>query len=663
MSAGDAVSSDARGALRPAVLRCVALCAALLMVTACTGAPSPPPEETPPHPEAAGLPEVTPQPQRMSRLGPDVEVEGRVELILDPMVDDQTRRLAQRVLKDAGAEEVIVREPGERADDVTLRVRIGDSRAPTVVKELQDLGFDTEAPLEEEGYLLAGSGDSNTFVIGAADTAGAYYGVQTLRQLVQDGRIAGVGIVDNPTMPTRGTIEGFYGSPWTHQERMDQLAFYGQVKLNTYVYAPKDDPYHREQWREPYPEAKLDEIKELIGQSIEHHVRFTFALSPGTSICYSDPADRDQLMAKLATMYDAGVRDFSVPLDDITYTQWNCAQDAATYGPPSPAAAGQAQAELLNEVQEQFVQTHPETRPLQTVLTEYSDMEDSPYKAALREELSTAVQVMWTGDGVIPDEITRDDARRANEVWGRDVLLWDNYPVNDFDGATGRLMLGPYGKREPGLDQELSGVVVNPMNQAAASKVVEFGAADFAWNSGAFDASRAWRNAAEYLAADRATADSLMVFFDLQHMAPLAEGDPWLPPAPELARRLDEFRSKWEDGQRSSALTGLSGYARKIAEAPEKIRAGAPEDFVADAAPWLNAADLWGEALMATVDGLRAREAGDEQRARQRFDDAQQLAGEAESVQTVPGENRNQGQALVADGVLDVFVRQAPDLR
>jgi beta-N-acetylglucosaminidase len=48
-----------------------------------------------------------------------------------------------------------------------------------------------------------------------------------------------------------GAIEGFYGQPWTHAERValfDWLAAWG---LNTYLYAPKDDLKHRALWREP----------------------------------------------------------------------------------------------------------------------------------------------------------------------------------------------------------------------------------------------------------------------------------------------------------------------------------------------------------------------------------------------------------------------------
>ena len=79
----------------------------------------------------------------------------------------------------------------------------------------------------------------------------------------------------------RGVLEGFYGNPWTHQARMNQLAFYGDVKLNTYVYSPKDDPYLRDRWRDPYPPDKLAEVQQLIQQAQAHHVRFTYALSPG----------------------------------------------------------------------------------------------------------------------------------------------------------------------------------------------------------------------------------------------------------------------------------------------------------------------------------------------------------------------------------------------
>lgn len=669
------MGSSRPSARRPAVL--VSLLCVVIAVVGCTSSgPAPPSSQMPSAVDVTDLPQVTPQPKKMNRLGSDVRVHGTVEVVVDSLADRPTRDLAVRVLKAAGADDVVVRRPGPAVQGSTLRVRLGHRDSPGVVKGLQAAGWGAPVePMPREGYVLAAKGgDEPTLVLGASDPAGTYYAVQTLRQLVSPGRIAGVGIVDEPSMPTRGAIEGFYGSPWTHAERMDQLAFYGEVKFNSYIYAPKDDPYHRERWREPYPPRRLAQLTELIGQAAAHHVKFTFALSPGTSICYSDPADQQALASKLQAMYDAGVRSFSIPLDDISYTEWNCRADRATYGAPSPGAAGQAQVELLNRVQREFVDTHPGTLPLQMVPTEYSDVEDSPYKTALREQLDPRVEVMWTGDGVIPGDITVANARRATEVWGRKVLLWDNYPVNDFDATAGMLMLGPYAERERGLDEYLSGLVVNPMNQAAASKVAEIGAAGFAWSGKDFDPQRAWRAAAEYLAGDRfagdeqqlrpdpTTVEALMVFFDLNHAAPLPSGRPWLAPAPDLDRRLGEFRAAWQGGDRRAALAQLRGYAKAIATAPERIRQGAAQDFVSDTAPWLRATDLWGDALLATLDGLRARLDGDDAGARQRFAEAADLAARAGSVRTEPGETRPQGPVRVADGVLDAFIRQAPEM-
>ena len=324
--------------------------------------------------------------------------------------------------------------------------------------------------------------------------------MQTLAQLVTpDPTIRGVSVVDRPAMPVRGAIEGFYGSPWTQEERLAQLAFYGSVKLNTYVYAPKDDPYHRDRWREPYPAAELDRLGVLVDAATAHHVRFTFAVSPGVSICYSDAADTEALVAKLQALYDLGARAFNLALDDIDAGRWNCPGDASAYGPPSLEAAARAQVGLANALQQGFVAGHPDTHPLQFVPTEYRGVRNSGYRTALRDGLDPAIQVMWTGRYVVPPGISVADAEAAAGVFGRPPLVWDNTPVNDFPPTEGRLLLGPYTRREPGLSAHVAGVVLNPMNQAAASTVALTGAADFTWNDAAYDPARAHRVAAERL--------------------------------------------------------------------------------------------------------------------------------------------------------------------
>ncbi len=58
-----------------------------------------------------------------------------------------------------------------------------------------------------------------------------------------------------------GIVEGFYGTLWNYDVRADMLRFCGEYDLNSYIYVPKDDPYHRDKWGEPYPNDKLIELK------------------------------------------------------------------------------------------------------------------------------------------------------------------------------------------------------------------------------------------------------------------------------------------------------------------------------------------------------------------------------------------------------------------
>ncbi|MGW4234875.1 beta-N-acetylglucosaminidase domain-containing protein [Streptomyces sp. NPDC004980] len=616
---------------------------------------------------ASAVPPLSPVPQSLTRAGEDAVVTGRVIVVADKDTDTAARDRLVRELKAHGAARVDIVAPGRipAAAVGLLTVRLGPATRPDIKAALGD----TAVPEHAEGYALraARTGPGSRITLGGKDAAGQFYAVQTLRQLfVRSGhhgwKVPGVRVSDFPSMPLRGTIEGFYGQPWTPAERLDQMDFYGDVKANTYVYAPKDDPYHRGEWREPYPADKLAELGELVRRATANHVRFTFAVSPGESICYSDPADRKALKDKLQALYDLGTRAFSLPLDDIDYAHWNCEGDRAAYGEPGRGAAGRAQVDLLNDVQRTFVATHEGTWPLQMVPTEYSDFGDTAYKKAIRDTLDPEVEVMWTGVGVVPERITNAQAEQAATAFGRKVFVWDNYPVNDFGNTGGRLLLAPYDKREAGLSEHISGIVANPMNQPYASKVAVFGAADFTWNDRAYDAGRNWHNAMSYLAGgDREATRALLVLGDLEHMAPTFGSTPWQPQAPELARRTAEFWKAWDEGDRTGSVKALRTYATAVERAPATIRGGSVEKgFTVDAAPWLDATQLWGGAMVTMLDALAARQAGDKETSDRLLAESDELQQRARAVRIDPPRNSwGKVQPKVGDGVLDTFLVQA----
>ena len=133
-------------------------------------------------------------------------------------------------------------------------------------------------PDKPQGYYLRVK--PGEVIIAGNDPTGTYYGVQTFLQVASQPEVMGVEIADWPSTPYRGVVEGFYGNAWSFADRVDQFEFYGRNKLDTYIYGPKDDPYHRAKWRELYPAEEAARMKALNDEARRHKVRFVWGIHP-----------------------------------------------------------------------------------------------------------------------------------------------------------------------------------------------------------------------------------------------------------------------------------------------------------------------------------------------------------------------------------------------
>ncbi len=331
-----------------------------------------------------------------------------------------------------------------------------------------------QVPAHAEGYLL--SVEPGRVVIAGRDGAGTYYGVQTFLKLWRQQNVMQCRIEDWPSVDCRGVIEGFYGNPWSHKDRLRQFEFYGCNKLNIYVYGPKDDPYHRAHWRDPYPQDEAARLKELVQEAHRNKVQFVWAVHPGGDIQWN-LKDSMAVCQKLEWMYELGVRTFAVFFDDI-------------WGEGSKA---DKQAGLLNYVTDNFVRKHSDVQPLIMCPTQYNKAwSGGDYLSTLGTRMYPEVRVMWTGNSVV-DMIERDDMEWINKQLGRKAFIWLNYPVNDY--CQSRMLMGKtYGN---GLDinEMVSGFCSNPMEYAEASKVSLYSIADYTWNMPQYDAVRSWQQA------------------------------------------------------------------------------------------------------------------------------------------------------------------------
>lgn len=336
-------------------------------------------------------------------------------------------------------------------------------------------------PSHKEGYYI--EVNDNNIVIAGADARGAFYGVQTLAQMVRQGDLSICTIQDYPDIAFRGVVEGFYGTPWSHEARMRQIKFYGKNKMNTYIYGPKDDPYHSSpNWRKPYPEKEAAQIHELIEQAARHEVNFVWAIHPGKDIKWTD-ADRDALIQKFEAMYQLGVRSFAVFFDDIS----------------GDGTDPVRQAELLNYIDNHFIQKKHDVSPLVMCPTEYNKSWSNVkggYLTTLGEKLNPSIHVMWTGDRVIAciDKPTLD---WINPLIKRKAYIWWNFPVNDY--VRDHLLLGPVYGNAKGIQNDMSGFVSNPMEHAESSKISLYSVADYTWNLDTYDSIPSWKHAIQDL--------------------------------------------------------------------------------------------------------------------------------------------------------------------
>lgn len=360
---------------------------------------------------------------------------------------------------------------GKQPGNTGVHIYIGEKGDKAIRK------FNRLIPAHKEGYYL--SINDKEIVLAGNDERGTYYALQTLRQLLNNNELPVIEIKDYPSIRYRGVVEGFYGTPWSHAARLRQLRFYGENKMNTYIYGPKDDPYHSSpNWRLPYPEKEAAQLQELVKVAKENEVDFVWAIHPGQDIKWNQE-DRDLLLAKFEKMYALGVRSFAVFFDDISGEGTNPAK----------------QAELLNYIDEYFVKAKPDVTPLVMCPTEYNKSWSDPakgYLTTLGAKLNPSIQIMWTGDRVISD-ITKEAIAWINERIKRPAYIWWNFPVSDY--VRDHLLMGPVYGNDTQIADQMSGFVTNPMEHAEASKIAIYGVASYAWNPEKYDSDKTWKDA------------------------------------------------------------------------------------------------------------------------------------------------------------------------
>lgn len=267
-----------------------------------------------------------------------------------------------------------------------------------------------------------------------------------------------------------GVIEGFYRRPYSFSQRCDLVQFLNRIGLNTYVYGPKSDPYHRKEYHKPYPKEKLKEFEFLKNLAIKNKIIFNYALSPGSK------PDLNLIIKKLSQFIDIGISNFSLFFDDIKILM--------------NSQTAQMQAEIGNSVL-QFLHKKVANPTLFFCPTQYRGFDRTEYLLKIAEKLNPDIFIFWTGKSVISKRITVKDVEKIKDILGRKMLIWDNIFANDY--IPGVILRFPYHYREPGIIEKVSGILLNPMNQYEKSKPLISTAAKFFKDPYNYVPRKAWQ--------------------------------------------------------------------------------------------------------------------------------------------------------------------------
>lgn len=530
---------------------------------------------------------VYPRPQSVEYDGTEgMKLDGTVDVVVHGSEDAVTINRLKAILDEQNIAYEI--KNAAAADHAVIHLSMDPDHCATCTSTL-------DGASHEQGYVLVSDNDENAkgeVVITGHDQDGLYNGILTLGQMLdqrtEDGRMAETVISDYPDILLRGAIEGFYGLPWSFENRKEIIRDTAKFKMNTYIYAPKDDPYHKDKWKELYPETEAAHIQELVEAAIENNMTFIWCAHPGNGFNYSNDTDYNALIAKIDQLYSLGVRQFGISYDDL-----------------SGDNDGVNQATVINRVNA-YLKTKGDCDRLLTVGKRYTDGWGSGWQTYLKPFLDTLdedVTLMWTGlnTGGICGKNSFNGPK--NQVgYDKPLAFWFNYPVNDM--AFGRLLMGEIDSTL--MDPEVTGLAgfyMNPMNQAAASKVSLNQGADYSWNTAEYNSSESWQRAIEEVGGVH--ADALARFAD--NTSSHTFEDIHVGESRQLKPKLDALEAAIASGNGlQEAVLDLKAAFVQMKEDAAELRTVEDELLLADIEQHVNAYEQLGLAGEAAMNGFLA---------------------------------------------------------
>ena len=556
---------------------------------------------------------VFPTPQKVTYGEGVTALRKQVNLVMGDQLDIYTRNRLKSVLQDNQVSYTTGKAAIAGATNIYLGVHGQGSQAEQNLSKVSAGLFD-----KIDAYVL--SIKDNSISIVGKDTDAVFYGLTTLKHMLKESQVPvlrNVTVEDYAELKNRGFIEGYYGNPWSNADRAELMRFGGDLKLNQYFFAPKDDPYHNKKWRELYPEEKLAEIRELARVGNQSKTRYVWTIHPfmnnrirfGNEAHYQE--DLATIKAKFTQLMKVGVREFGILADDA----------------PSPVGGYNSYNRLMKDMTDWLTEMQGTYSGLRKEMIfvpgQYWGNGREDELKSLNENLPSSTSMTLTG-GKIWGEVsesflsTLKNNLSAGGKTYRPVSLWINWPVTD--NSKQHLILGGGEKfLHPNVDPSLlSGIMLNPMQQSEPSKIALFSGAQYSWKQWKSEEEAKKINDIAFNFVENGHFEDSKVsaaFRELgKHMINqnMDNRVVKLEESVDLAPKLTDFMTKLKAGQDVTAeRVALRAEFAKIKEAAELYKASGDKKMVAQIHYWLDNAIDQMNALDAFLTGTEAMATND----------------------------------------------------
>lgn len=420
-----------------------------------------------------------------------------------------------------------------------IEIKISDSKKTTYIDSL--------SRLSDEKYFI--TVDENKALVEASCEKGVFRALNTLSKLIVNNELKTGVLEDYPLFEKRGYIEGFYGPTWEQVKRLSVMSLMAQYGMNTYYYAPKDDIYHREKWRDLYPEKELSNLKSLFVKASENYLDFFWCIGPGLTYHYTSDEDFELLINKIKSIYNIGVRGFGLLLDDIP---WDF-----QYEDDKNAFDGivDAHIDLVNKTYKALKEID-EDIALTVCPTQYSGDENGYYVSKFGMGIPSDVSLFWTGEEICSRVLTVRESDELFRSTNHKPLFWDNYPVNDCEMFQ-EMHLGALIGRDKELYKHCEGLISNVMEYAECSKIPLLTVADYLWNPVSYNPEKSLKNAHREVLGEK--AELFKYFSDHLGVSCLSKYSSAL--MSDTLARISFLNSK---GERGKAVTEFKNYNNEM---------------------------------------------------------------------------------------------------